>query len=59
MGVPSLSSLSSLDIYEDYNRAQKVNRQLAITSISHNTVAFFQSGTLLRLGLLYYIHVFC
>ena len=33
-----------MNIYEDYNRAKKVNRQLAITLISHQTVACFSQG---------------
>ena len=33
-----------MNTYEDYNGAKKVNRQLAITLISHQTVACFSQG---------------
>ena len=33
-----------MNIYEDYNRAKKVNHQLAIALISHQTVACFSQG---------------
>ena len=33
-----------MNIYEDYNRAKKVNRQLAMKLISHQTVGCFSQG---------------